>query len=859
MNRTIWGYDFEVFSKINWWCCTFIEKENRDKPLTFINDIKRLISFYNENKDSIFVGYNSRQYDQFVFKGILSGIDPMWVNEQLIMYNKKGYDVVPNANTIHLNNYDCIIKDKSLKQLEAFMGDVIKESSVSFDTDIPLTAEQEKEIVTYNIHDVCETLKVLDYTIDDFNAQLELISMFNLDAEKFNKTKSQLVAHVLGAVKQRSLDDEFEIQVPANLKMPTQYQHVIDWYHKSENKSYKLPLKTNVISNSVRQFTTNIVDVPCVFGYGGLHGSKDNEVFEGIIITVDVASLYPSLMINENYLSRKLKKPRLFKEIRDKRLELKKIGDPRQKPLKIVINSSYGILKDIHSACYDPVQSNNVCLAGQWYLTELAIRLGNVSEILQINTDGIYMRVNTLSDVENVKNIAKEWEDRTGLQLEFDIYKHGKLIQKDVNNYLLIDMDTKKYKAKGAYVKKLTAIDYDLPIINKALVNYFVNDIPVETTIKNEDNLIEFQKVIKLSSLYKDVVYGTGNKAKVGNKERVVVTDGKKLNEKVHRVFASTRDSDKGIYKIKTSNGEICYEKVPYTPDKCFIYNDDIHGVKVPEYLDKQYYIDMAKDRISQFLEKKQTVVDTTSNVLYKILCNSVTFYDFLVACNGKITDSVLISYIKANCCFVYGKTFKLLQFKKYFKLLYEKNKMTTATLNKKFTDEFIKNSIQKHSQMSKSGKSLTDIDFKVILEEIFEYLPNEDIDIYEILKVQIELFGEPRYKDENYPSNRWFVLNVRNVIAPNINIYNIKTGEFKYIKVNKSTFAILPLQDGDIIDVIKTNTVYGEKIVGKDEKGINIIDVDTTKTYDVITKYNLIQRDYSKGKSLITAYEEIV
>ena len=56
-----------------------------------------------------------------------------------------------------------------------------------------------------------------------------------------------------------------------------------------KNKSYKLPLKTDVKSNSVRQLSTVVAGVPCVYGYGGLHGSKDNEIFEGILLAADVA------------------------------------------------------------------------------------------------------------------------------------------------------------------------------------------------------------------------------------------------------------------------------------------------------------------------------------------------------------------------------------------------------------------------------------------------------------------------------------------------------------------------------------------------------------------------------------------
>ena len=55
------------------------------------------------------------------------------------------------------------------------------------------------------------------------------------------------------------------------------------------------------------------------------------------MINDKVLALYPALIINENYYSRKLIQPIKFKEIRDRRIELKAKKDPRQKPLKIVI------------------------------------------------------------------------------------------------------------------------------------------------------------------------------------------------------------------------------------------------------------------------------------------------------------------------------------------------------------------------------------------------------------------------------------------------------------------------------------------------------------------------------------------
>ena len=165
-----------------------------------------------------------------------------------------------------------------------------------------------------------------------------------------------------------------------------------------------------------------------------------------------------------------------------------------------------------------------------------------------------------------------------------------KVFQKDVNNYVIIDAKG-KYKSKGAYVKKLKKIDYDLPIVNKALINYLVHNKPIEDTINNCNDLIEFQKVSKITNIYKATMHGD-----------------KRLDERVLRVFASKINSHPGVFKIKevrdNKTGVVTerIEKIGNTPENCFIVNDNIKDVKVPPILDKQWYINLANKRLSDFL-----------------------------------------------------------------------------------------------------------------------------------------------------------------------------------------------------------------------------------------------------------------
>jgi hypothetical protein len=237
--------------------------------------------------------------------------------------------------------------------------------------------------------------------------------------------------------------------------------------------------------------------------------------------------------------------------------------------------------------------SNSICISGQLLIIDLIEKVEPYCELIQSNTDGIYMKVETEEDVQKIKEIAAEWEKRTRLDLEWDVHK--KIYQKDVNNYILIPeqlYDKKgkpKWKTKGAYLKELNDLDYDLPIVNKALVNYFVHGTPLEETISECNELREFQKIVKVSSKY---LYGLHGE--------------KRLKDKVLRVFADKREDAKGVFKVKLKmkddvEVEVA-EKIANTPEKCYINNEDIKGELIPDYLDKEYYIEVARKRVNDIL-----------------------------------------------------------------------------------------------------------------------------------------------------------------------------------------------------------------------------------------------------------------
>lgn len=572
-------YDFEVF-KYDW--LVVVIDMMKKKEHVIINDPDALKKLYEENKNEIWVGFNSRHYDQYILKGILCGFDPKRINDYIIVKGNPGWRFSSLLRNVRLINYDVMTGiDRGLKTFEGFMGNDIRESSVPFDIHRKLTQEEIEETVKYCRHDVEQTVEVFLERKDDFEAHLGLVKLAcegkPLDLYLLSKTKVQLSSIILDATKV-DRDDEFDIDFPPTLKIE-KYKEVLDWYANPDNRCYvKKNEKGRMVKN---QLEIMVAGVPHVFGWGGVHGAIDKYNGQGYYLNMDVASLYPSLMIKYNLGSRNMKDPNKYEEIYHTRLKYKAEKNPLQLPLKLVLNGTYGAMKDPNNQLYDPRQANRVCVYGQLLLLDLIEKLEPHCQIIQSNTDGILVKLPDSSDETFylIDDICYEWEERTGLVLEFEEFR--RVFQKDVNNYIVVTPDG-KYHSKGAYVKKLNSLDYDLPIVNKALVNYMVHDIPVEKTINDCDELKEFQLVAKASSKYTHILHGD-----------------KILNEKTIRIFASNDPRDKGVRKVHAKTGKPA--KIPNSPENCFIYNNTVNGVKVPNKLNKQFYINMVIKRLKDF------------------------------------------------------------------------------------------------------------------------------------------------------------------------------------------------------------------------------------------------------------------
>lgn len=570
-------YDFEVFQYD--WLVVFINPIKKEKKI-IVNNPEELEKFCTKNKNEIFIGWNSKHYDQYILKGILLGMNPKIINDEIIINNKKGWEISPEFRKVTFYNYDLRERnDPSLKTIEGFMGNNIKESSVPFDIRRKLTEDEIQETIEYCTWDVEQTMEVFLKRKNSFSSHLDLATMANngvLDLSLLNKTKTQLSTMILQARK-KDYDDEFDLIIPKNLKIK-KYKECIDWYLNPENHSYnkKTLGKSGKTLKEKNQLNIEIAGVPHILGYGGIHGAIDKYHEVGNFVLMDVTSLYPSLMIEYDLLSRSVPKPENFKEVYQKNLDLKAAGRKAEREAyKLTCNSTYGAMKDKYNGLFDPRMANNVCVHGQLFLVDLIEHLEPHCSVIQSNTDGILVKY---EDFSKVKEIADEWQKRTHLKLEFDFFKE--IYQKDVNNYVFIAEDG--YKTKGGFVKQLNDLDNDLPIINKAIVNYLVKKILVEETIWSENRLKEFQMIRKITNKFEHILY-----------------DNKILNEKCVRIFASKSIHDRGIFQKSARTGS--YGKITDSPERCFLDNEDVNDKLVPKKLDKNWYINLAKHRLRLF------------------------------------------------------------------------------------------------------------------------------------------------------------------------------------------------------------------------------------------------------------------
>lgn len=595
-------FDMEVFP--NWWCMVYTQPGDMSDLRVITSETPYYLKWIRDLKiKRCLVGFNIKKYDLRILNAIEHGCDPYQVYETSkdIIENDEDESTNPYNNYYFWNRYNFsdLYDDwrfGSLKEFESNIGMDIQESEVSFDKE-HLTEEDKIDVINYCKHDVEATVKLFEFRKDYIDSKIMLSEMYNIPLHKALKsTNAKLCALVLNAEAcYRPLDDKFRIpqKVESYIKNSLP-KDVVDLFDVLNNDSKEVTLFDNLI----------------VFGIGGIHSTRaENSLFKTDdkyqLINIDVTSYYPNLMMNFNYMSRNISDPDLYRHIYDLRVELKKQAgeeakingktdkwkklNSQQNALKLILNTTYGATKNQYNALYDEYQASSLCYLGQLLLASLANNLYNKlnAVIVQTNTDGILIKIEK-DKIDKVKELVKEWEELTGFTMEYDYIVM--FFQRDVNNYIEVTDNPKKpFKLKGKWtnqadVDTTSVPNLNAPITHKALLNYYLHNIPLEETIKNCTDIMDFCFTCKTGKNYDKTYYYINNEPRNANK--------------VNRVVATTNTSLGTLKKYKKDEDR--YDKIAEIPEHCLLLN----GVpKMIDNLDYDWYVEFATNKLKELKE----------------------------------------------------------------------------------------------------------------------------------------------------------------------------------------------------------------------------------------------------------------
>lgn len=272
----------------------------------------------------------------------------------------------------------------------------------------------------------------------------------------------------------------------------------------------------------------------------------------------------------------------VFKEIYDERIRIKHTDHQRQLALKLILNSTYGLLKSEYSLLFNPKASTSICAIGQILMYDLQQRLYPTCEIIQSNTDSVTFVTNE----EDYKRVWKEWEEEHNLTLEeerFDV-----MVQRDVNNYVALT-DEGKIKTKGGDVNSYNTKPFTKPyvatIIDEAIVRHLIYEEEIlDVLLENLDKPIKFQYVLQAGGTFD----GTFDKDDVAY-------------QKVNRIFATKKSNPEAVTLYKRKNGET-YARFPNTSEFMYVWNKDIKEIEnFQQIIDLNHYYDLIIHKLKKW------------------------------------------------------------------------------------------------------------------------------------------------------------------------------------------------------------------------------------------------------------------
>ena len=537
--KIVYVYDIEVFQNIfhcsvkntetnNIYKFEISERKNQLRELVkFFKQVDKYITwgdYYTTNinipANVIFCGYNNLHYDNPIINYIIE------YEDKLMQYNIPTIcsSIFNLSKTITASSEDNIDAWKHWKYQIWF--DTFDILTMLYSNKLRVGLKEIQVTMQYpNVQEfVCDWTKPLP--LEDFDSMIDYnINDIESTSELLNRCKKDVDLRI-------AIEDEYGVRVLSkdgvNIGMKILTQKYLEktgltWWNIKDLRSpmsviplkdvilpfikYDSPIlqrvledmKNQIVSPGRKGYENKFVfnNLRYSVGVGGIHSVNSPEIIiprdDEMLIDIDVASLYPSMLIEYEFYPKHLGKEFLevYKQIKDERIEAKHNGDKvKNETLKLALNGLSGNLQNEHNFCYSPFAVMQIRINGQLLLLMLAEKLTQIGcRIVQANTDGLFVLLK--KDVySKVNSICREWEQLTKLTLEEDRFKA--MYQYAINDYFAITEDN-KVKEKGMFITTVKLGKGLTPkIIPKAVISFFKDGILVEDTIKNCTDIRDF-------------------------------------------------------------------------------------------------------------------------------------------------------------------------------------------------------------------------------------------------------------------------------------------------------------------------------------------------------------------------------
>lgn len=537
--KIVYVYDIEVFQNI--FHCSVKNTETNDIYKFEIserkNQLRELVKFFkqvdkyitwgdyyttniNIPANVIFCGYNNLHYDNPIINYIIE------YEDKLMQYNIPTIcsSIFNLSKTITTSSEDNIDAWKHWKYQIWF--DTFDILTMLYSNKLRVGLKEIQVTMQYpNVQEfVCDWTKPLP--LEDFDSMIDYnINDIESTSELLNRCKKDVDLRI-------AIEDEYGVRVLSkdgvNIGMKILTQKYLEktgltWWDIKDLRSpmsviplkdvilpfikYDSPIlqrvledmKNQIVSPGRKGYENKFVfnNLRYSVGVGGIHSVNSPEIIiprdDEMLIDIDVASLYPSMLIEYEFYPKHLGKEFLevYKQIKDERIEAKHNGDKvKNETLKLALNGLSGNLQNEHNFCYSPFAVMQIRINGQLLLLMLAEKLTQIGcRIVQANTDGLFVLLKK-DAYSKVNSICREWEQLTKLTLEEDRFKA--MYQYAINDYFAITEDN-KVKEKGMFITTVKLGKGLTPkIIPKAVISFFKDGIPVEDTIKNCTDIRDF-------------------------------------------------------------------------------------------------------------------------------------------------------------------------------------------------------------------------------------------------------------------------------------------------------------------------------------------------------------------------------